>query len=62
MSYNTEGLLRQFFPKKVDLSEVTDAEVQQAMDKLNNRPRKYLGFKTPYHVFFGINPPVALSN
>ena len=31
------------------------------MDKLNNRPRKCLGFKTPNQVFFGIKPPVALG-
>ncbi len=32
------------------------------MDKLKNRPRKYLGIKTPNEVFFGINPPVALAS
>jgi IS30 family transposase len=62
LNENTNGLLRQFFPKGMDLSEVTDAEVQNAMDKLNNRPRKCLGFKTPNQVFFGINPPVALAS
>jgi IS30 family transposase len=62
LNENTNGLLRQFFPKGMDLAEVTDAEVQKAMDKLNNRPRKCLGFKTPNQVFFGINPPVALTN
>jgi IS30 family transposase len=62
LNENTNGLLRQFFPKGMDLSEVNDAEVQQAMDKLNNRPRKCLGFKTPNQVFFGINPPVALAS
>jgi IS30 family transposase len=62
LNENTNGLLRQYFPKGMDLSEVTDAEVQNAMDKLNNRPRKCLGFKTPNQVFFGINPPVALAS
>ena len=62
LNENTNGLIRQFFPKGKDLTEVTDAEVQKVMDKLNNRPRKCLGFKTPNQVFFGINPPVALAS
>ena len=61
LNENTHGLIRQFFPKGKDLSEVTDNEVQAVMDKLNNRPRKCLGFKTPNQVFLGINPPVALT-
>jgi len=62
LNENTNGLIRQFFPKGKDLSEVTDEEIQSVMDKLNNRPRKCLGFKTPNQVFLGINPPVALAN
>jgi len=62
LNENTNGLIRQFFPKGKDLSEVTNAEVQEVMDKLNNRPRKCLGFKTPNQVLFGINPPVALAS
>ena len=49
-------------PKWMDLAEVPDADVQKVMDKLNNRPRKCLGFKAPNQVFFGINPPVALAS
>lgn len=62
LNENTNGLIRQFFPKGKDLSDVTDEEIQRVMDKLNNRPRKCLGFKTPNQVFFGINPPVALAS
>ena len=62
LNENTNGLIRQFFPKGKDLSEVPDEEIQRVMDKLNNRPRKCLGFKTPNQVFFGINPPVALAS
>lgn len=61
LNENTNGLIRQFFPKGKDLSEVTDNAVQAVMNKLNNRPRKCLGFKTPNQVFLGINPPVALT-
>jgi len=60
LNENTNGLVRQYFPKNSDFSIITDAEVQHVMDKLNNRPRKCLGMKTPNQVFFGINPPVAL--
>ena len=62
LNENTNGLIRQFFPKRKDLSEVTDEEIQRVMDKLNNRPRKCLGFKNPNQVFWGINPPVALAS
>lgn len=48
---NANGLLRQYFPKSMPLDKVTDIEVFHAIDKLNNRPRKCLGFKTPYETF-----------
>lgn len=51
LNENTNGLLRQYFPKKSRLKEVTVEEVIQATEKLNNRPRKCLGYKTPYEVF-----------
>ncbi len=60
LNENTNGLVRQYFPKKHDFTTVTDKEIATVMDKLNNRPRKCLGFKTPNQVFFGINPSVAL--
>ncbi len=49
---NTNGLIRQYFPKKTDFREITDAEVERAAYRLNQRPRKTLGFKTPHQVFF----------
>ena len=48
---NTNGLIRQYLPKKRDLSTVTQDEADMIMDRLNNRPRKRLGFKTPNQVF-----------
>lgn len=44
---NTNGLLRQYFPKGTDLSRYGAAELQAAADSLNNRPRKTLGWATP---------------
>ncbi|VAW85432.1 Mobile element protein [hydrothermal vent metagenome] len=48
---NANGLLRQYFPKAMALIDVTKKEVLEAVHKLNSRPRKCLGFKTPYEVF-----------
>lgn len=47
LNENTNGLLRQYFPKRTDLKKVTQAEVQRAVKRLNTRPRKNLGYKTP---------------
>ena len=48
---NMNGLIRQFFPKKMQFDSITESDVQQAMNSLNHRPRKCLGFKTPHEVF-----------
>ena len=44
---NTNGLLRQYFPKKTDLSGYSQAELDAVALRLNQRPRKTLGFQTP---------------
>jgi len=44
---NTNGLLRQYFPKGTDLARWTAEEIQAVADTLNHRPRKTLGWKTP---------------
>ncbi len=62
LNENTNGLIRQYFPKNRDFATITGREIQSVMDKLNNRPRKCLGFKTPNQVFFGIKPNVALGS
>ena len=52
---NTNGLIREYLPKGCDFRQVSDDEIQAIEDKLNNRPRKRLGFKTPNQVFYNIN-------
>ncbi|MFS1524428.1 IS30 family transposase [Microbulbifer sp. 2304DJ12-6] len=47
LNENTNGLLRQYFPKDTDLKKVTQVEVRRAVKRLNSRPRKGLGYKTP---------------
>ena len=44
---NTNGLLRQYFPKKTCLSKYTQSDLNEVAAKLNNRPRKTLGFYSP---------------
>jgi IS30 family transposase len=56
LNENTNGLIRQYFPKKHDFTRITAQQVIHVMDKLNNRPRKCLGFKTPNQVFSELNP------
>jgi len=57
---NTNGLLRQYFPKKCDLQTVPNMKIERAMSKLNFRPRKTLRFKTPFEVFYNVS--VALTS
>ena len=49
---NTNGLIRQFVPKRSKVSALTDEDVSRFIAALNFRPRKCLGWKTPYEVAF----------
>ena len=49
---NTNGLIRQYFPKNRDFTTITQQEIDTAMERLNNRPRKRFGYLTPNQVFF----------
>jgi IS30 family transposase len=51
---NTNGLIRQYFPKGMDLRDVTMEQAQYVMDRLNNRPRSSRGGKTPNELFKGL--------
>ena len=52
LNENTNGLVRQYFPKKYDFSKITNQDLQRVEDLLNHRPRKTLGYRTPNEVFF----------
>jgi transposase, IS30 family len=55
---NTNGLIRQYFPKGTDFRDVTHFEVREVENLLNNRPRACLDFRTPKEVFFENHIPL----
>ncbi|MCU7842019.1 MAG: IS30 family transposase [Candidatus Thiodiazotropha sp. (ex Troendleina suluensis)] len=50
---NTNGLIRQYFPKGTDFNEVSDAQIAHVMSRLNNRPRVTRGHRSPNELFMG---------
>lgn len=52
LNENTNGLIRQYFPKRTDFGKITDEEIAEVEAKLNRRPRKCLDRKTPNYIFF----------
>jgi transposase, IS30 family len=61
---NTNGLIRQYLPKGIDLSIYSQRDLDKIADSLNNRPRKVLGFRTPLEAYQTeiSNQSVALQN
>lgn len=51
LNENTNGLVRRYIPKKTNFEDISDEEIQMIQYRLNHRPRKTLGYKTPYEVF-----------
>lgn len=51
LSEHTNGLLRQYFPKGIHLLDLTAKQLAKAVDRINNRPRKCLDYKTPAEAF-----------
>lgn len=62
LNENMNGLIRQYAPKGSNFDLLCDSKIQYIMDRLNNRPRKCLGFKTPNEVFYNINQVFALAS
>ena len=63
LNEHTNGLIRQYLPKKTSLKEVSLEQIKFIEDILNNRPRKILNYKTPNEVFFALRAqsPVAVA-
>lgn len=51
LNEHTNGLLRRFFPKGTDFSQIQSQEIAKAVEKINNRPRRSLRFLTPKEAF-----------
>jgi IS30 family transposase len=51
LNEHTNGLIRQYLPKKVPFDTLTQKQLDKIVTKINNRPRKVLGYLTPYEVF-----------
>ena len=58
---NTNGLLRQYFPKSMALLNVQPEALYYAEERLNHRPRKRLGWKTPYEVFYNTRTHLTVA-
>lgn len=58
---NVNGLLRQYFPKALDFTTITRRNLRRAEDRLNHRPRKCLGYRTPHEVFFNTKTRLVVA-
>ncbi|GJL60093.1 MAG: hypothetical protein NPIRA03_29500 [Nitrospirales bacterium] len=58
---NTDGFLRQFFPKNRDLTHVPEHELKEVMAMLNHRSRKTHGYRTPHEIFFDTTTPLTVA-
>ena len=61
LNENTNGLIRQYLPKRTDFDMLCQNDINLIMDDLNNRPRKALGFNTPKKLFLGTCQKVELG-
>ena len=58
LNENTNGLIRQYFPKQTDFRNVSNREIRRVQDELNHRPRKTLGYETPSVLFLNLFQPL----
>lgn len=62
LNEHTHGLVRQYLPKCTEFTGVSDDEIKAIENRLNNRPRKVLQYKTPFEVFYaGLNPSSTVA-
>ena len=61
LNEHTNGLVRQYCPKGSNLNDYSAEDLLFVEDKLNNRPRKVLGYRTPREVFLGIKRPQQIA-
>ena len=54
LNENTNGLIRQYFPKGSDFNKLNPAQIKAVQDKLNQRPRRCLDYETPESIYKGI--------
>jgi IS30 family transposase len=52
LNENSNGLVRQYFPKGSDFTDITEDDIKHVMHRLNHRPRKTLDYRTPHQLFF----------
>lgn len=62
LNENMNGLIRQYAPKGSSFDKLTEADIEFMMNRLNNRPRKCLNYKTPNEVMFGKKFTIALAS
>ena len=58
LNENTNGLIRQYFPKQTDFRNISNREIRRVQDELNRRPRKTLGYETPSVLFLNLFQPL----
>jgi len=61
LNEHTNGLVRQYLPKKTDFKKISHKVIENIQKKLNNRPRKVLGWKTPEEVMLGKRRPQKIA-
>ena len=54
LNEHTNGLIREYIPKKSEFDKISKKEIVNIQNRLNNRPRKVLEYKTPNEIFFKI--------
>jgi IS30 family transposase len=52
---NTNGLIRRYYPKGTLFANIKEEELKDVVEQINHRPRKRLGYKSPYEEFYGVN-------